>query len=95
MDGMRTLIGPTAAPVRGTRLAGCRRLAERLRKSGCGRWRGARAGGLQAARLFEAATVLSIGPKMVFPQGLGNEAGERIGMKKAKVSFGLQYLQAD
>ena len=39
------------APVRGTRLAGRRRLTERLRKSGCGRWRGDHAVGLQAAHL--------------------------------------------
>ncbi|WLA39713.1 hypothetical protein QNJ95_43920 [Bradyrhizobium elkanii] len=44
-------IGPTASPVRGTRLAGRHRLAERLRKRRRGRRRGARASALQAARL--------------------------------------------
>jgi len=47
------LIGPTEAPVRGTRFAGRYRLAERLRERRCGRRRGARASGLQAARLTE------------------------------------------
>jgi hypothetical protein len=45
------LIGPTGAPVRCTRLADRRRLAERFRERRCGRRRGARVSGLQAARL--------------------------------------------
>src|SRR3981189_3182387 len=45
------LIGPMRSPMCGTRLAGLYRLAERLRKSRCGRRRGACASGLLAAHL--------------------------------------------
>ena len=49
------LIGPTSSPVRGTRLADRRGLAERLRERRRGRWRGASVSGLQAARLSGTA----------------------------------------
>ena len=45
------LIGPTSSPVRGTRLADRRGLAERLRERRRGRWLDASVSGLQAARL--------------------------------------------
>ncbi|MCP2223783.1 hypothetical protein [Bradyrhizobium elkanii] len=45
------LIGPTSSPVRGTRLADRRGLAERLRERLRGRWQDASVSGLRAARL--------------------------------------------
>src|SRR6202043_484520 len=66
------LIGPMGSPVRGTRLAGLHRLAERLRKNGCGRWRVACAGALQAARL-SGTTIDTIAEFLLGCANLGQE----------------------
>ncbi|MCK1714448.1 MULTISPECIES: hypothetical protein [unclassified Bradyrhizobium] len=67
------LIRPTAAAaVRGTRLAGRHRLAEGLRELRCGCRRGARASGLQAARLSDT-TIGAIAKFLLDCANLGQE----------------------
>jgi hypothetical protein len=60
------------SPVRGKRLAGLHRFAERLRKNGCGRWRVACAGALQAPRL-SGTTVDTIAEFLLGCANLGQE----------------------
>ena len=66
------LIGPTGAPVRGTRLAELHRPAESLRERRCGRRRGARAGALQAACL-SGTTIDAIAEFLLGCADLGQE----------------------
>jgi hypothetical protein len=65
-------IRPTGWPMRGTRLASLHRLAERLRKNGCGRWRVACAGTLQAARL-SSTTIDAIAKFLLGCANLGQD----------------------
>jgi hypothetical protein len=64
---------PTAASVRGTRITGRHRLAERLRARRCGRRRSAHASGLQAACL-SGTTIDAIAEFLLGSTNIGQES---------------------